>query len=209
MDAQYFGGNCVVLANKGTRIVIDDNLAELGLKSITKQGDIILFTGLHQTPTIDPRLLIEGPGEYEASDLSIVGVAARAHIDEAGTHNATIYKILVGGISYLFIGDVYPELNEEQLEAIGIVDVMFVPVGGNGYTLDVGGALRLIKAVEPKLVVPTHYADSAIHYPVEQQSLEQVLKNIGMEPREVATKLRLKQGEIISSTTQLEILSRV
>ncbi len=48
----------------------------------------------------------------------------------------------------------FPKLTDAEQEAIGIVDVMFVPVGGSGYTLDAAGALQLIKAVEPKIVIP-------------------------------------------------------
>ncbi len=47
-----------------------------------------------------------------------------------------------------------------------MVDLLIVPVGGNGYTVDPVGAMKLIKAIEPKLVVPSHYADKALKYPV-------------------------------------------
>jgi L-ascorbate metabolism protein UlaG (beta-lactamase superfamily) len=86
---------------------------------------------------------------------------------------------------------------------------MLVPVGGNGYTLDATGALQLIKKIEPKLVIPTHYADESIHYPVEQQSLEQALKNLGMEPKETVSKLHIKPDVSISSeAAELVILTR-
>ena len=45
MDMQFYGANCVVLSSKQNRVVIDDNLATLGSKSVTKDGDICLFTG--------------------------------------------------------------------------------------------------------------------------------------------------------------------
>lgn len=208
MDMQYFGGNCVVLASKVARIVVDDTLADLGLKSVSKQGDIALFTGPHSNSNADLKLLVDSPGEYEVFNLSITGIAARGHMDEPGTKNVIMYKLLIDDTSYLFTGHVYPELNDEQLEAIGMVDVMCVPVGGNGYTLDAGGALQLIKAIEPKIIVPTHYADTGLRYPVPQQDLEQVVKDIGMEVRETAAKFRLKPGEA-AATTQLEILTRV
>ena len=88
-----------------------------------------------------------------------------------------------------------------------MVDVMVVPVGGNGYTLDAGGALQLIKTIEPKVVVPVHYADAALKYPVEQQSLETALKNMGMEVRETTSKFRYKPAET-GATTQLVVLAR-
>jgi L-ascorbate metabolism protein UlaG (beta-lactamase superfamily) len=206
MDLQFYGANCVVLSHKGTRIVIDDNLVELGSKSILKNDDVALFTGAHGSAD-KARITFDGPGEYEVSDISVIGISARAHIDEAGMHNATMFKLRVGELGVLFTGHIYPELSDSQLEEIGIVDLLVVPVGGNGYTLDPVGALKLIKAIEPKLVVPTHYDDKALNYPVPQQELSNALKELAMEPKETVSKLRLKHGEL-SDVTQLIILEK-
>lgn len=207
MDIQYYGGNCVALSTKGVRIVIDDALAELGLKSVIKAEDVAVFTGTQSGAKPSARLVIDGPGEYEVSGLSIVGIAARAHMDPEGTRNATMYKIMTDEASFIITGHIYPDLNDDQLEAIGMVDVMIVPVGGNGYTLDPTGALQLAKKIEPKVVIPTHYADEALKYPVEPQTLEQALKNLGMEPKETSNKFRFKPAEA-SDATQLVIVSR-
>src|SRR5580704_4935073 len=100
MDLQFFGANCISVTYKGARIVIDDNLAELGGKSITKPDDIALFTGPHAD--VNARLVFDGPGEYEASDLSIVGIAARLHLDaEPEGHSTTMYKLMTGEFSLL------------------------------------------------------------------------------------------------------------
>jgi L-ascorbate metabolism protein UlaG (beta-lactamase superfamily) len=208
MDIQYYGANCLVFTNKNFRLVIDDNLSELGLKPIIKKDDIVVFTGSHKELNVEPKLLIDQPGEYEVSGLSITGIAARSHMDEPDAHSVTMYKIVFAETSYLITDHIYPDLDDDQLETIGTVDVMFVPVGGNGYTLDATGALQLIKKIEPKLVIPTHYAEDDIHYPVVQQSLEQALKNLGMEPKETITKLHLKPGEPINETVQLVVLDR-
>src|SRR5581483_10108905 len=77
----------------------------------------------------------------------------------------------------------------------------------NGYTLDAGGALQLIKTIEPKVVIPVHYADGGLQYPVEQQSLDVALKNLGMEVRETTGKFRYKPAET-GTTTQLIVLTR-
>src|SRR6185312_7236914 len=110
-------------------------------------------------------------------------------------------------LSVLVTGHIYPELNEAQLETIGQVDVMLVPVGGNGYTVDPVGALKLIKEVEPKIIIPTHYADKSLKYEVPQQDLANALKEMAMEPKETIAKLRLKPGEM-SDITQLIILEK-
>lgn len=207
MDIQFLGANCISLANKGVRIVVDDTLADMGLKNTAKAGDVLLYTGVHGGVSVPVKLVIDTPGEYEVSDVSISGIPARAHMDEPGTKLATMYKIIMNDLSILCVGHVYPELNQEQLEAIGTVDVLVVPVGGNGYTLDSAGALAIIKEIEPKLVIPTHYADKAINYPVPQQTLEQALKDIGMEVQETTAKLKLKLSDL-TEVTQLIVLER-
>lgn len=208
MDLQYYGANCVVLASKGVRVVVDDNLAELGGKPVTKAEDVVLFTGAHGAPGVTPKLVVDGPGEYEVAGLSIIGVAARANIDPEGTTSATMYKIIAGDTNYLILGHVYPELSDEQLEAIGMIDVLVAPVGGNGYTLDATGALHLIKKIEPKVVVPTHYADDKLAYPVPSQELEQALKNLAMEPKETTAKLHYKPGADVANSTQLVVVTK-
>lgn len=207
MDLQYYGGNCVVLSTKGVRLVIDDNLADLGLKPIAKSEDVALFTGTHGLPAVQPRLIIDGPGEYEVSGLSIVGIAARGHMDPEKTQLATMYKVMADDTNYLFTGHVYPDLSDDQLETIGMVDVLVIPVGGNGFTLDPVGALRLIKKIEPKVVVPTHYSDGHAHYAVEQQTLDQALVNLAMEAGEPVAKYHFKPMDA-ANTTQLVVLSR-
>lgn len=205
MDLQFYGANCLSLAYKGARVVIDDNLAGLGAKGVTKADDVALFTGEHAGSS--GRLAFDGPGEYEVSDISVIGIPARAHMDEEGTTNATMFELIAGDQSVLVTGHVYPELDDKQLEAIGLVDVMVVPVGGNGYTVDPVGALKLIKEVEPKIVIPTHYGDKALKFPVPQQDLAAALKEMAMEPKETVSKLRLKPAEL-TDVTQLIILEK-
>jgi L-ascorbate metabolism protein UlaG (beta-lactamase superfamily) len=207
MELQYFGGNCVKLTTKKAAIIIDDTLSDLGAKSVTKPGDISLFTGAHGQPSVETKIIVDEPGEYEVSDISVQGIPARAHIDEEGTHNATMYKVIIDDVRVAVVGHVYPALSSVQLEALGTIDVLVIPVGGNGYTIDPIGALKLVKDIEPKLVIPTHYDDKALKYPVPQQPLEEAIKALAMEPRETTAKLKVKAGEV-SDVTQLVVLER-
>lgn len=206
MDLQFYGANCFSISHKGARITIDDNLADLGAKSVTKPDDVALFTGQHEGGTA-ARMAFDGPGEYEVSDISVIGIAARAHVDEENTAKATMFKLVAGDLSILVTGHIYPELSDDQLEEIGMVDLLVVPVGGNGYTVDPVGAMKLIKAIEPKLVVPSHYADKALKYPVPQQSLQDALKELTFETKETVSKLKLKRADL-GDVTQLVILEK-
>lgn len=208
MEITYHGANCVRLTTKKASIVVDDNLSDLGLKSITKPPDIVLITHDHQGKAGAPdQVVVDSPGEYEVSDTSLQGIAARSHMDEDNKMTATMFKIIAEDIRVAVTGHVYPELSDEQLEALGTVDVLIIPVGGNGYTLDSIGALKLIKKIEPKIIIPTHFADKDVNYPVPQQPLEEALKGLAMEPKETAPRLKLKPGEM-GDITQLIVLER-
>lgn len=208
MDFQYYGANCIRISNKKIHITIDDNLSELASKSVTKPDDVVLFTSEHAKPTTRTRLVIDQPGEYEVSDISILGVPARLHTDEPNTNNATMYKIVIDDVRIIVTGHIYPELNDEQLEALGVVDVLIVPVGGNGYTLDGTGAHQIIKNTEPKIIIPTHYDESGLKFPVPQTTLEDSLKSLNMEPGEKLAKLKLKQTDLTDESAKLVVLEK-
>lgn len=207
MDIQFYGANCIVISTKQIRLVIDDNLESLGAKSVTREGDVCIFTTAHD-PVTKAKMTIDLPGEYEISGVSIHGIQARAHIDVETERNAIMYKIVAGDTRVLVTGHIHPNLSEAKLEDIGLVDVMLMPVGGNGYTLDPTGALQVIKQVEPKLAVPTHFADPALQYEVPQLPFEEAIKTLGMEPKETVKKLQFKPAEV-TDTTQLVIIEKV
>lgn len=204
MDIQFYGANCISIQHKSSRVIIDDNLDELGQKSITKAEDVALLTNGDKKSKA--RLTFNSPGEYEVSEISITGIPARSHIEE-DKQSATMFKITTGEQNILITGHIYPELSEEQLESIGIVDIMLVPVGGNGYTVDPIGALKLVKAIEPKIVIPTHFADKNLKFEVPQKTLEEALVDLAMEPKDTLTKLKIKPAEM-SDITQLIILNK-
>lgn len=208
MELQYYGGNCLKITTKKANLIIDDNLEELGQKSITKADDISLSTNRQIKSDKQVKFQINRPGEYELSDISIIGIGARLHVDEKGKNEAVIYKIVVGDMRVVVVGHIYPELNEKQLEQLGVVDILVVPVGGNGFTVDPKGAEKLIKDVEPKIVIPTNYSDKQLKYPVEPQSLENFLKELAIEPKETTPKLKLKNTDIYTEKANCIVLER-
>jgi L-ascorbate metabolism protein UlaG (beta-lactamase superfamily) len=206
MEIQFYGGNCVRLTAKKASVIVDDNLVELGLKSVTKDADIALLTQSQAHPQT-ARLTIDQPGEYEVSDISIQGVSARAHMDEQTQQTATVFKVIAEDIRVAVVGHIFPKLSETQLEALGTIDVLIIPVGNNGFTLDSVGALQLIKAIEPKLIIPTHFDDKDVKYPVPQQGLTEALKGLAMEPKDTVAKIKLKPADF-SDATELLVLER-
>ena len=208
MELQYYGGNCVKIVTKEASIVIDDNLETLGLKSIVKPDDIALYTTFDPAHIQNQHLVISQPGEYEVSKVAIQGIPARAHMDVEGKKSATIFKLTTTEMRIAVVGHIHPDLSEAELEAIGTVDLLVVPVGGGGYTLDATGALQVIKKIEPKVIVPVHYADSKVKYEVPQAELADALKNMGLEVHETVSKLKLKASEL-PEATQLIVVERI
>jgi L-ascorbate metabolism protein UlaG (beta-lactamase superfamily) len=206
MEFSYHGANCIKINVKKATIVVDDNLAALGQKDVARADDITLATSDHIGAKTG-RMHIDSPGEYEVSDISIQGVGAQGAMDEARTKNATIYKITAEDLSVVILGHVFTDITDDEVEELGHVDVLFVPVGGNGYTLDGVDALKLIKKIEPRIVIPTHYADKDLNYEVPQASLEEAVTALAMEPGETTSKLKLKAADI-PETLQLYILER-
>ena len=207
MELEYFGANCVTINTKKARLVVDDNLADLGLKSIIKAGDIVLYSSDYDLPKAEIKLLIDTPGEYEVSGISVQAIAARAHNDEANKKSSVIYKIIADDIRLVVVGNIYPELSDSQLETLGTIDVLVIPIGGNDYTLNGLEALKVIKKIEPKIIIPIHYADKQIKYSVEQQSLEEAAKDLALEIRPPVESLKLKPNDL-SDITQLVVLVR-
>ena len=208
MDLQFYGANVLTITTKEARVTIDDNLLELGGKGVIRDGDVVLYTQQeHSKPKAKTTLIVDGPGEYEVNDVNILALAMRAHTDEEKEHTATLYKIEAEDLSVVVTGHIFPEVSNSQIELLGTVDVLCIPVGNRGYTLDGVAALELIKRIEPKMVIPTHYADDVLKYPVAQQTLEEALKSLAMEVKETVSKLKVKANDL-SDITELVILEK-
>lgn len=194
-DIEYKGGNTVVISTKKATLVTDPKQSLVGLKDLVIPGAIELATEPRfALNSAKARLRIEGPGEYEISDFSIRGRAATRHLDTAADEPiATIYRIEVGDVRIALLGNVADKLSEDQLEDLGVVDMLIVPVGGSGYTLDATGASSLVRQIDPKVVIPVHYADSGLKYEVTQGDLETFVKELGA-PIETVSKYKVKSA---------------
>lgn len=197
-DIEYKGGNSVVIATKNLKLVSDPKLSLIGLKDVGVKDAVELATearfGLNSS---DARLTIEGPGEYEVGDFSIRGIAATRHIDTAAEPSGTtVYRITLGEVRIALLGNISPDLDEDQLETIGVVDIVILPVGGGGYTLDGVNAARLVRQIDPKVVIPVHYADSGISYEVPQDSLQLFTDELGVSI-ETVEKYKLKSAAML------------
>lgn len=205
MEIQYYGGNCLTISYKSTRLVIDDYLSDFGAKSILKETDVAIFTEDPNTLTKSYRLVLNGPGEYEIGEISIIGIATKSFIDQ--DKEVTMYKFTTPEASVLVTGRVLGDFNDQQIEKIGIIDSLIVPLGNNGYCMDPIGGLKLLKEIDPSIFIPTFYKSKTLKYPVETIALEEIVSELGMEIKEKTNKLKLKKNEM-SDITSLVVLEQ-
>jgi len=104
-------------------------------------------------------------GTFDTPIGRVVGIASE-HDPVAGTQRGAnvIYVFETDGIRVCHMGDFgQSELRAEQLEAIGDIDLLFVPVGGMA-TIDGRAAAELVEQLDPSWVVPMHYRTPAISF---------------------------------------------
>jgi L-ascorbate metabolism protein UlaG (beta-lactamase superfamily) len=202
MDITYLGTGSVKLLGKNLNVVCDPVTAV--------KADVVTASGPPAEseagwPLSGDAMLVDVPGEYEVKGAMITGVPARLHIDEDG-HRGTVYSVLIDGVNVVIAGNISGKLDEDQIENLGQVDVLVVPVGGGGLTLDAEGAAAVVAQLEPGYVVPVHYDDGVTKYPVPQAGVDKFLKEMGVNP-EPESKLRVNTKEA-PVETQVVVLTR-
>lgn len=209
-DIEYKGGNGIVISTKKTQLVFDPKLSLVGLKDIpVKEGVEIATEERFLTRDPNAKLRIDGPGEYETGDVSIRGIRAFRHIDtEEGEPLSTMYRIETGDVRLAVLGNIAPKLSEDQLEEIGVVDILIIPVGGNGYTLDATSAAVISRQIDPRVVIPVHFADKALNYEVPQDGPESFLKELAAEVQDAGQKYKVKSASSIPQALTIVQISR-
>jgi len=151
----------------------------------------------------EPRI-IRGPGEYEISGVLIIGIAT-FHDTQGGQTRGknTVYVMEIDGISVCHLGDLGHVLTSEQVEEIGDIDVLLLPVGGVS-TINAAMAAEVIRQLEPEAVVPMHYKTNSMKR--ELDPVETFLKEMGMEQIEPRPKLNVTKSNLPLST-QVFLLS--
>lgn len=194
MDIEYKGANCIVITTKKATVVIDPKLSHVGLRDVKPKNALIIATQEDLLVEGDDAIVIDRPGEYEVRDVSVTGVASERMIDHDKSTKNTLYRVAIGDVVFAVLGHTAVPLNETQLETLGIVDVVIVPVGGNGYTLDAHQAVSVVRQIDPKVIIPTHYSDKDASYEVPQMDLEPFVKELAAAQHETVSKWKIKGG---------------
>jgi L-ascorbate metabolism protein UlaG (beta-lactamase superfamily) len=194
VEIQYYGANSIKITTKKSVISVDPASDIAKLSTDLKKTNTVLATRPELVGSVSEEIfLVSSPGEYEFDDYSVKGIAAQPHTGSVGDASATIYRLSTADTVILLVGHIDSKLSEDQLESIGLVDILVAPVGGNGYTLDAIGAATVVRALEPKLVIPVHSASDKLDYSVPQAEVELFTKELGATVSdEVTDKYKVK-----------------
>jgi len=141
--------------------------------------------------------VISGPGEYEIKGIFIKGFASKSNYGGKDRVN-TIYSVTLENMNMCFLGALSDmNLSGAVKEELGDVDILFLPVGGDG-VLDAAKAEKLSVEIEPKIIIPMHY-DAA--------SLKKYLKEAGEENVKPIEKLTLKKKDLDGKEGESIVLS--
>ncbi|HHY42721.1 MAG TPA: MBL fold metallo-hydrolase [Thermoanaerobacterales bacterium] len=183
MKIRWFGHACFLLESQdGTKIITDPFDGSVGYKIPMIEADIVTVSHDHYDHNYvegiqgDPQV-IKFPGECTIGNISINGVSAY-HDEVKGAKRGPniIYTFNIDGIKVCHLGDLGHLLSKTQLEDIGHVDVLLIPVGGT-FTLDAEGAAAAVEQFSPKIIIPMHFKTPAVSMPIDP--VEKFLEKMG------------------------------
>jgi len=215
MTINWYGQSCFRIQGSNASILIDPFSSEIGLTAPRSKNDIVLISHNH----IDHNnyngegFKISGPGEYEVKEVYVLGIEGY-HGDENEKNKdlITIYKIKIDDITICHLSD-FGQKNflKNQLDLIGDVDILLVPVGGEYVldgeklkTLNGEGASEIINEIEPRIVIPMHYKVPGLK--IKEDGIEDFLRAEGEKNLEPMEKLVIKKKDLTEGKTQVIIL---
>lgn len=214
MEIKYVGHSCFHIRTASAKIVTDPFTKEsTGLPLPKIEADIVTIShdhDDHNNPVEvkgDP-LVLTWPGEFEKKGVHITGFPTFHDGVEGQTRGENVmYKFEDGDISLLHCGDLGHLLSDDMVERVGNIDILMIPVG-DIFTIGPKDAVKVIKAIEPSIVIPMHFGRPDLRADVfaELQPLATFLKEFGQEGIEPLEKLTLKKDQINTERTEVVVL---
>ncbi|OGN13987.1 MAG: hypothetical protein A3J47_04305 [Candidatus Yanofskybacteria bacterium RIFCSPHIGHO2_02_FULL_43_22] len=198
MTISWFGHSCFRIESKEgpsagsgqASVLIDPFSKDIGLKPPRIKDDLVLITHNHydhnniEGADTQTTMIIDGPGEYEKKGVYVRGIISY-HDKNKGQERGlnTIYVIKTEDIVICHMGDFgQDKFEEHQLDDIGDVDVLMLPVGGR-YTIDYREAVEIASQIEPKVIIPMHYKIKDLKIDIDGP--DKFIKELGLTPEKV------------------------
>lgn len=215
MNITWHGEGMVKLVGKTDQpvtIVIDPySERETGLRPPRPEADVVLVnSGRQDNGSLDTLpgqpVIINSPGEYDVKGVTIRGIPAyHDNVQGKKYGENTIYVVSFEGITVCHLGCLGHSLSERQVSDIGECDVLLVPIGGDR-TMDSKTAVEVINEIEPRMVIPTHYALPKLKYKLA--AVAPFLKEMGASTTPAEPRLKLKRSDLPKEETRVVVLTK-
>jgi L-ascorbate metabolism protein UlaG (beta-lactamase superfamily) len=210
MEITWYGHSCFRLTERNYATVVTDpyDNKSIGYDALKLRSDIVTVS--HDAPghsNVDAvkgtSHVIDGPGEFEIGGVFITGVQADTSTGmkkgkdlDAAARN-TIYVFDYDGITVAHLGDLKQTPTQSEIESLGTVNVVLVPVGGGG-GLNAAKAAEVISLIEPNLVIPMHYSTPASKLSLD--SLNKFIKEMGLTKPSTQASLKVTRSALPNET---------
>lgn len=145
--------------------------------------------------------VISGPGEYEVHDTFVEGFLSHTNYGSKEMLN-TIYSLKIDGMQVVFLGAFGDkDLTSAVKEALGNIDVLFVPIGGDG-VLDSSEAFKFAVRREPSIIIPIHFGQVG-----DKSALKNFLEEGSAEGLKGVDKLTIKQKDLLGKQGEIVVLN--
>lgn len=203
MDITWLGHSCFRIKGSQAVIITDPFPPDLGYNLGKPTANIVTVSHGHPSHSYvkgiggEPHF-ITGPGEYEISNVLIIGIDTyHDAVKGQARGKNTAYLMEIDGVAVCHLGDIGHVLGDEQVEEMGNVDVLLLPVGGVS-TINAAMAAEVIRKLEPKVVIPMHYKTPQTSR--ELDTVDDFLKEMGQEQIEPRPKLSVSKSNLPAGT---------
>ena len=205
MEISWYGLSCFRMSERGFATVVTDpyDNRTAGYEPLKLKADIVTVShdasGHNFVSAVKGKShVIDGPGEFEIGGVFITGVQTNGQSKRNPEEpRNTLYVFDFDGVTVAHLGDLSRVPTQAEIEALGAVDVVLVPVGG-GNGLNAAKAVEVVSLLEPGIVIPMHY-----HTPASSINLAPVskfLKEIGLGDLEPVPSLKVTRSSIPEET---------
>ena len=209
MEITWYGHSCFRMMERGVASIVTDPFDEsIGYPVPTLKADIVTVS--HDAPGYNavanvkkPEYVLSRPGEYEIGGVFITGIRTyNPELSPEDTRLNIIYVFTFDGIVIAHLGNIDYVPTQLQIEQLGRIDILMIPVGGGG-ALHSSEAAEVISLIEPSTVIPMHYKTPACKLPLDP--VDKFLKEMGVSEYEEVDVLKIRSSSL-SDNTQIAVL---
>jgi len=150
------------------KIITDPYDSSVGYTVFELSADVVLTSHKHFDHAYTKSLkgdyvLVDKEGEFNVKGVKIKGIKTFHDKEKGQKRGENIVFVIEDKFSVAHLGDLGHELAETELEKMGRVDILLIPVGGV-YTINAKEALNVAKAINPKIIIPMHYKTEKLKF---------------------------------------------